>query len=145
MYGAEFWKGNLVRLSDKISEEKIFLPVFFEELKAVGLDNYFDFPECREPLIWVEDKKGTYLSYYYNGELLAKVKKPSGFFGKPKIVYVSKSVKELKPIDIEELTEVNRPFLQKLEEEAKEYIKEKEEEPPSLWSPIAVVKILRLF
>ncbi|RUM43586.1 MAG: phosphoadenosine phosphosulfate reductase, partial [Desulfurobacterium sp.] len=128
MYGVEFWKGNLVRLSDKISEEKIFLPVFFEELKAVGLDKYFDFPECKEPLVWVEDKKGAYLSYYYSGELLAKVKKPSGFFGKPKVVYVSKSVKELKPIDIEELTEVNRPFLQKLEEEAKEYIKEKEEE-----------------
>ncbi len=128
MYGSELRKDNLIKLSDRVSNETILIPVFFEELQAVGLDRYLDFPHVKEPLAWVKDKGGTYLFYYYNGELLAKVKKPSGFFGKPKVVYVSESVKELKPVDLEELTEVNRPFLQKLEEEAKEYIKEKEEE-----------------
>jgi len=128
MYGAELCKNNLVKLSDKHQEEGKFLPVFYEELCTVGLDEYFEFPNCREPLAWVEDKKGSYLNYYYNGEILAKIKKPSGFFSKPKVVYVSELVRELKPVDLEELTEVNRPFLQKLEEEAKEYIKEREEE-----------------
>jgi phosphoadenosine phosphosulfate reductase len=126
MYGAEFHSGNLIKLSDR-TEENIFLPVFFEELKAVGLDKFFDFPESKEPLAWVEEKKGSYLFYYYNGELLAKVKKPSGFFNEPKIVYASNSVKELKPVDLEKLSEINHPYLKKLEEEAKEYIEEKAE------------------
>jgi phosphoadenosine phosphosulfate reductase len=138
MYGAEFWENNLIKLSDKVSEEEILLPVFFEELKAVGLDEYFNFPECKEPLAWVKDKGGAYLLYYYDGELLAKVKKPSGFFGVPKVVYTLDSVKELKPVDLQELTEVNHPFLQKLEEEAKEYIKEKEKKFKKRSSFIAV-------
>ena len=128
MYGAELCENNLVKLSDKASEEDFFLPVFFEELKVVGLDRYFSFPECKDPLAWVKDKKGGYLFYYYNGELLAKVKKPSGFFGTPKVVYATDSVKELKPVNLKELSEINLPLLRKLEEEAKEYIKEKEQE-----------------
>jgi len=115
-----YGEGNLIKLGSGEEKGDLF-PVFAEELKNVGLSNYFEFPkDCEEPLLWARDVN-QFVEYYKDGELVAKVKK-GALYKKPEVVFISDNVKRLEPIDLKALVELNKKFLLDLENEAVDYI-----------------------
>jgi phosphoadenosine phosphosulfate reductase len=120
MFNLEWKNNNLLALSEKGSEKGEFFPVFFEELTILGLDKYWTFPKnVKAPLLWGRDVN-QFVEYYYNGELVAKIKK-GALYKEHSIKFVKEDLK-LEPINIQKLLEANKPFLKDLVNEALDYI-----------------------
>lgn len=117
---------NGIILSNNIEESKALnapRPVYLDELKMLGLDQIFILPNSGLPICWEIDRK-----YYYKGELIAETHK-GNIYDDPKIViYEEHRGRQLQPIDIEKMLEINEKSLATLENEAMDFIKEKYEE-----------------
>ncbi len=92
-------------------------PVFYEELDLLGLNNYWHYPKCEEPLLWNIGRR-----YYYRGELVAEVK-GGNIFEDPKVILADNGNHlELEPINIKELIRKNKNNLKVIEGEAIDFI-----------------------
>ena len=91
-------------------------PVFYEELKLLGFDEYWDFPQSDKPLLWSEGSR----RYIYEGELVAEAN-GGGFYTKPTLD-VKKSPLTLVPVDIEGMVEKNALLMKGLVQDALEFI-----------------------
>ncbi len=122
MFGITFAENNLIKLSANEDLGEVF-PVFYEELVFTELIKYFNIPKTKSPILWAKDVN-SFVEYYYNGTLIAKVKK-GRLFKKSEVTYVNPSFegKTLRPIDLKSLIEVNKGPLRELESEALDYIK----------------------
>jgi phosphoadenosine phosphosulfate reductase len=92
-------------------------PVFHEELNLLGFLEYWSYPESTSPLLWAVGRK-----YYYRGECVAEAKGGS-MYEAPKLVVHRPSL-ELEPIDVEKVVAANRDTLQRMENEAYEFIQQ---------------------
>jgi len=119
MFKLSWGEDNFLVLSPSGVHDDYF-PVFAEELIILGLDKYFDFPtNTRSPLLWGKDI-GSYILYYKNGEVVAKIKK-GALFREHKIMEVKKDV-FLEPVNLEKLCELNYKYISDLINEALDYI-----------------------
>ncbi len=120
MFGLGWEVGNLIVLS-ATKDEGDFIPVFYEELDLVGLSKYFSYPRVEEPIAWARDS-GSVVEYWHNGKLIAKVRK-GALFKESRIVYVNGDIKELEPVNLRRLIEVNKKLFRNLVAEACDYAK----------------------
>lgn len=113
-------KNNGVLLSAKSSDETLSVsprPVFYEELDLLGLDKFWSYPKCKEPLLWACDRK-----YYYNGEFVLEVK-GGNLYDAPEIILSNPKKKlKIKPVNIRNLYEANKQSMFLLENEAIQFI-----------------------
>ena len=91
-------------------------PVFYEELKLLGLERYWSIPYTEAPLLWATPGK----VYYYRGRKVAEVY-GGGFFREPKIQVYEKGL-GLYPIDVTEMLHRNEPYLRDLTHQALDFI-----------------------
>ncbi len=120
MFGSRWEVGNLITLS-AVCDEGDFVPVFYEELDLVGLSEHFSYPRAENPIAWAKDS-GSVVEYWYNGKLIAKVRK-GALFKDSKIVYLNENIRKLEPIDINKLVEINRKLFRNLVAEACDYVR----------------------
>ncbi len=111
---------NGVLLVDAVESSQEIVPprpVFYEELDLLGLNNYWHYPKCEEPLLWNIGRR-----YYYRGELVAEVK-GGNIFEDPKVILADNGNHlELEPINIKELIRKNKNNLKVIEGEAIDFI-----------------------
>ncbi|MBR5913418.1 MAG: phosphoadenosine phosphosulfate reductase family protein [Selenomonadaceae bacterium] len=95
---------NLV--TDIKALQKELRPVFFEELKFLGLDKNFGwkFPESIEPLCWAEGRR-----YFYCGEVVAETQ-GGNLFEMPVLKNVAENL-SLKPVDISAMVKKNSDLM----------------------------------
>lgn len=92
-------------------------PVFYEELDLLGLDKFWEYPKCEEPLLWNIGRR-----YYYKGELVAEVR-GGNIFEDPKVILTDKgSHLRLEPVNIKALIEDNEDKLKVIEGEAIDFV-----------------------
>ncbi|MBO8152009.1 MAG: phosphoadenosine phosphosulfate reductase family protein [Candidatus Marinimicrobia bacterium] len=92
-------------------------PVFFEELDLLGFDRFWEYPRCREPLLWAVGRQ-----YYYRGEFVAEAR-GGNIFQSPEIVVTKKSKGlKLEAINIKAVIEKNKKALFVLENEALDFV-----------------------
>ena len=94
-------------------------PVFHKELDNLGLNQYWEYPSQKEPLLWACGR-----DYFYRGELVLSVK-GGNVFDAPQLVFteIGNSL-TLKPIDLNHIFLVNKDNLYLLEYEALKFINE---------------------
>lgn len=117
---------NGIIMSDYIEEVEALnspRPVYVEELKMLQLDEVFILPKENVPVCWEIDRK-----YYYYGQLIAETKKGNIYEDPIVIPYEEHRGKQLEPINIEKLVQVNQKMLSVAENEAMDFIKNKYEE-----------------
>lgn len=123
MYAYEWTDENgffRLTISGKIQKE--IRPVFKEELDYFELNKVWTYPDTELPLLWAEGIR----RYILNGKLVAEAK-GGGFYSKPNIeVYDTKL--ELKPIDVDQLWEVNKDIMAGLERTAINFIRHTHDE-----------------
>ncbi|MCX7795064.1 MAG: phosphoadenosine phosphosulfate reductase family protein, partial [bacterium] len=111
---------NGVLLVDGVESSQEITPprlVFYEELDLLGLNNYWKYPKCEEPLLWSIGRR-----YYYKGELVAEVR-GGNIFENPKVILPNnRSFLKLEPVDIRALIENNKDKLRVIEGEAIDFI-----------------------
>ena len=108
---------NGILLTDKDSNINSPRPVFFEELNLLGFENFWEYPETKEPLLWAIGR-----NYYYKGQLVAKAK-GGNIFESPKLKIMKRGEGlKLKPIDVKKLIEKNKEALFVLENETLDFI-----------------------
>ena len=91
--------------------------VFYEELDLLGFDKYWDYPKCRNPLLWAIGRR-----YFYKGEFVA-IAKGGDALNLPEIKFESNYEHlELDEIDIDEVIKRNKDALFVLENEAIDFI-----------------------
>ena len=91
-------------------------PVFYEELKLLGFDEYWQFPKTELPLLWAEGAR----RYIYQGELVAEAR-GGGFYTRPELI-IKKHDLRLKPVRLTEMLQKNSCFMTGLEQQALEFI-----------------------
>ena len=91
-------------------------PVFYEELKLLGLDQYWNIPFTEAPLLWATPGK----IYYYRGRKVAEVSGGS-FFREPKVQVCERDL-ALYPINVTEMLRKNESFLLNLTHQALDFI-----------------------
>jgi phosphoadenosine phosphosulfate reductase len=91
-------------------------PVFYEELKLLGFDEYWNFPKTDNPLLWSEGSR----RYIHDGELVAEAH-GGGFYTKPTLD-IKKSPLTLTPVDVEGMIEKNALLMKGLVQDALEFI-----------------------
>lgn len=109
MYNYEWDKetGGYILLPAKLTGvTKEVRPVFFEELRFLGLDkNYgWSFPECETPLMWAEARR-----YFYKGELVFEAT-GGGLFEMPILKKVVPDLK-IEPVNIEGMLSKNENIM----------------------------------
>ncbi len=121
MYGYKWLDGEngIFVLDASVALQKEIRPVFKEELDFFGMNEVWKYPETDKPLLWAEGIR----KYVFNGNVIAEAKGGS-FYEKPKIIIKDETIKELKPIDIEKLIEVNKSLLNGLSQKAINFIRE---------------------
>jgi phosphoadenosine phosphosulfate reductase len=112
-----------VRLSALVGNDTVSTsprPVFFEELNLLGLNAMgWQYPECKEPLLWACNKE-----YYYRGDLVFEAK-DANIYDKATIVFQpGKEKLELKPVDMEKMLERTKEQMFLCESEAIEFIRD---------------------
>lgn len=111
---------NGVLLVDGVESSQEIIPprpVFYEELDLLGLNNFWEYPKCEEPLLWSIGRR-----YYYKGELVAEVR-GGNIFEAPKVILTdSGNHLKLEPINIKALIENNESKLKVIEGEAIDFI-----------------------
>lgn len=104
LYNYEWDKetGGYNLVTDIKALQKELRPVFFEELKFLGLDKNFGwtFPESTEPLCWAEGRR-----YFYCGEPVAETS-GGNLFEMPTLKNVVENL-SLKPVDIRAMINKN--------------------------------------
>lgn len=120
MYGYHWiGKGNLYELSVTEPVQKELRPVFEEEIKLLGLDKKFSFVSgSRMPLLWAEGVR----RYIHNGTCVAEAAGGS-FYEMPKVEFLSESLIELKPVDIDKLWEINESLMNGLVQRSISFIR----------------------
>lgn len=95
-------------------------PVFFEELDLLRLkEKGWNYPECKEPLLWACNKV-----YYYKGEQVFEVK-GANVYDTPTVIFSSgKERMKLKPVDVDGMIERNQEEMFLIESEAIEFIRD---------------------
>ncbi len=93
-------------------------PVFFEELDMLGFNQYWSYPQCKEPLLWAEGAR----RYLVDGELVAETK-GGGFYTTPSVEVYQKEL-QLTPINIELMTKKNALVSAGLEQKAISFVYE---------------------
>ena len=119
-------ENNGVILSSYIEENEALnapRPVYIDELKMLGLHKIFILPDSDSPICWEIDRK-----YYYKGELIAETQKGNIYDDPTVITYEEYRGRQLEPIDIGKMLEINEKSLAAIENEAMDFIKEKYEE-----------------
>lgn len=91
-------------------------PVFYEELDLFGLDEYWQYPKVKEPLLWAEGAR----RYFYEGELVAEAQ-GGGFFTKPTFK-IHKSGLRLNPVDVQQMVEKNKGLMEGFVQVSLEFI-----------------------
>lgn len=104
----------LVPYTDGVKKE--VRPVFYEELKLLGFDRYWDFPKTDQPLLWAEGAR----RYIYEGELIAEAH-GGGFYTKPTLD-IKKSHITLVPADVPAMISKNAALMRGLAQDALEFI-----------------------
>ncbi len=120
MYGYKWVDGEngIFKLDVSVAVQKEIRPVFKEELDFFEMNKVWDYPDTDAPLLWAEGIR----KYVLNGEVIAEAKGGS-FYEKPKIVVKNNTIKELKPIDISRLIEVNHSLMDGLVQRSIQFIK----------------------
>lgn len=90
-------------------------PVFYEELDLYGFDKYWEYPKCKEPLLWRVNR-----TYYTNNEAIGRV--VGGGFLREHELEVYKNIK-IEPIDIDRILRDNKDAIEKLRNESIDIIK----------------------
>ncbi len=90
-------------------------PVFHEELDLLGFDKYWEYEKCDEPLLWRVNR-----TYYYKGNKVARAV-GGNFFERPKIELFVEDL-TLEPVDVELMVKKNADLMQKVENDALEFI-----------------------
>ena len=95
-------------------------PVFYEELNLLGLNTLgWQYPECKEPLLWACNKE-----YYYCGDLVFEAKN-ANIYDKATIVFQpGKEELKLKPVDMKKMLERTKEQMFLCESEAIEFIRD---------------------
>jgi phosphoadenosine phosphosulfate reductase len=96
--------------------QKEVRPVFYEELKLMGFDKYWQFPQTDQPLLWAEGPR----RYVYQGELVA-VAHGGGFYTKPTLD-VKKTGLTLIPVDVQAMVDKNKALMRGLVQNSLEFI-----------------------
>lgn len=107
MYGYEWDKetGGYILSTDIRALQKELRPVFFEELKFLGLENFgWHFPESKEPLCWAEGRR-----YFYRGECVAETQ-GGNLFEMPALKNVMENL-TLNPVDIRAMVKKNSDLM----------------------------------
>jgi phosphoadenosine phosphosulfate reductase len=119
MYGYE-WTNEygIFRLIPNAKIIKEIRPVFKEELDYFGMNNYWNYPNTKKPILWAEGIR----RYVLNGECIAEAR-GGGFYSKPELVIHKKKL-DLKPIDISRLWDINVALLEGLEQKAIAFVRE---------------------
>ena len=110
-------KSNGILLSSKVQEsEKIIppRPVYSDELNLFGFNKFIDYNNSNSPQLWAIGRK-----YFYKGNHIATLK-GGDIFNKPELIILKKV--KIKPVDLEELIEINKKSLIILENESKKFI-----------------------
>jgi len=110
--------GILLTSSETDGPSPEIRPVFYEELKLLGLDKYFVIPETDAPLLWATPGQ----VYYYRGQKIAEVSK-GGFFREPRIHLYQKGL-ALYPVNVSLMLQKNKAFLIDLSHQALDFISE---------------------
>ena len=120
MYGYEWTdEYGIYRLSINDKLKKEIRPVFKEELDYFGMNEYWDYPDVNEPLLWAEGIR----RYVLNGECIAEAK-GGGFYTKPTIEVYKRDI-ALQAVDIERLWQVNESLMKGLEQKSVDFIRDK--------------------
>lgn len=121
MYGYKWLDENngIFSLDISVSLQKEIRPVFKEELDFFELSSIWKYPETDKPLLWAEGIR----KYVLNGKVIAEAKGGS-FYEKPKIVIKDPNVKQLEPINIDALIDVNRSTMDGLVQRAIQFIRQ---------------------
>lgn len=117
---------NGIILSNQIEEKDALnapRPVYADELRMMGLDKAFGLPGENVPVCWEIDRK-----YYYCGKEIAETENGNIYEDPGVIISEENRGIQLDPIDIELLVKRNDKALKVVENEAKDFIKEKYEE-----------------
>ena len=120
MFGLRWGAGNLLLLSTTYDEGD-FVPVFHEEFDLIGFSEHFHYPRTEGPVAWAKDS-GSFVEYWYDGKLIAKVRK-GALFKECEIVYLNNDIRELEPSPLGNLVQANRKLLRNLVEEACDYVR----------------------
>lgn len=113
-------ENNGIIFDDKASEKDIIVPprpVFYEELDLLGFNEFWKYPKSKEPLLWSKGR-----GYWYKG---IKVAEANGghIYKKPEIIITEEGTGlKLKPINIRKVCEINKKELDRLENEAMDFI-----------------------
>lgn len=91
-------------------------PVFHEELDLFGLDEYWQYPKTKEPLLWAEGAR----RYFYGGELVAEAL-GGGFFTRPTFK-IHKPDLRLEPVDVHRMVEKNKALMEGFVQVSLEFI-----------------------
>lgn len=120
MYGYEWTEENgIFRLTIDAKIQKEIRPVFKEELDFFHMDEYWDYPDTKAPLLWAEGVR----RYVLNGVCIAEAQGGS-FYERPTIHRLTEERLKLIPIDVEKLYNVNQTLLRSLEQRAIAFIRE---------------------
>jgi 3'-phosphoadenosine 5'-phosphosulfate sulfotransferase (PAPS reductase)/FAD synthetase/ferredoxin len=96
-------------------------PVFFEELDLLKLSELgWQYPHCKEPLLWACNKQ-----YFYCGKLVFEVKGANIYDSATVILQPDAQNLQLKPVDISAMLEKNKDEMFLIESEAIEFIRDK--------------------
>lgn len=125
MYGYKWRESEqgIFELDVTVSVQKEIRPVFREELEFFGMSAHWSYPETDAPLLWAEGIR----KYVHNGEVIASASGGS-FYEKPKITIKNEEIKELSPISIQRLVEVNHSLMTGLVQKSIQFIREVYEE-----------------
>ncbi len=108
MYNYEWDKetGGYNLVTDIKTLQKELRPVFFEELKFLGLDKNFGWkiPESTEPLCWAQGRR-----YFYRGEFVAETQ-GGNLFEMPALKNVVENL-SLEPLDINAMIQKNSDLM----------------------------------
>ena len=120
MYGYKWVDGEngIFKLDVSVSVQKEIRPVFKEELDFFEMYKFWKYPDTDAPLLWAEGIR----KYVLNGEVIAEAKGGS-FYEKPEIVIKNTDVKELVPIDVKRLTDVNASIMEGLTQRSIQFIR----------------------
>jgi len=113
-------ENNGVLLTMRSSQETLNVaprPVFYEELDLLGLNKHWDYPKCKEPLLWACDRR-----YFHFGELVLEAK-GGNIYDDPELILTNPDKRIfLTPIDVDLLCKKNETIMFLLEHEALEFI-----------------------
>ncbi len=119
MYGYEWTEQNgIYKLIPNAKIIKEIRPVFKEELDYFGMNQFWQYPDTKNPLLWAEGIR----RYVLNGKVVATAS-GGGLYTKPKIT-IKKENLTLRPINVNALWKENERLMLGLENMAIELIRD---------------------